>query len=426
MILEKLMHRVKNENRRRLTLDDPTGWNVGGSLFGGAELQAMKLPAVNACIEIISDSVAKMPIYLMDSATRERQADHPALRLLTSRPTECLTAFDYHKLMESRRIAYGNAYALIWRDRWGVPVELIPIAPGYMQPYLDDNGRLWYVGTNPRTGEYRKFWPTDILHYKAFSTDGLEGVSYLRRGAETIEAALQAQKYEVGFYKNGAKLTGILYTETDLTSRPEITQPDGTKISIKDAIRREWEHLYTGADNAFRTAIMDFGMKYTPITASNRDAQFIESKAASIEDVGRLFNIPLYKLGVGKQTYASNVQAAIEYMQRTLSPIVSEHEQEDTYKLLLESEQRSGLQLRRNMMGELRGDWASRSAWFKNMNEIGVYSVNDICELEDRPDVPGGDRRKASLNYVPLDLWAELSVQRANKDGGNQGGENNR
>ena len=118
------MHRVKNENRRRLTLDDPTGWNSGGSLFGGAELQAMKLPAVNACIEIISDSVAKMPIYLMDSATRERQADHPALRLLTSRPTDCLTAFDYHKLMESRRIAYGNAYALIWRDRWGVPVEI--------------------------------------------------------------------------------------------------------------------------------------------------------------------------------------------------------------------------------------------------------------------------------------------------------------
>ena len=425
MILERLMHsRVRNETRTRLTLDDPTGWNAGGSIFAGAELQAMKLPAVNACIEIISDSVAKMPIYLMYSATRERQADHPALRLLTVRPTECLTAFDYHKLMESRRIAYGNAYALIWRDRWGVPVELIPIAPGYMQPYMDDGGTLWYVGTNPKTGEYRKFWPADVLHYKAFSTDGLEGVSYLRRGAETIEAALQAQRYEAGFYKNGAKLAGILYTETDLTNQPEIEQPDGTKISIKDAIRREWEHIYAGADNAYRTAVLDFGMKYTPITSSNRDAQFIESKAASIEDVGRLFNIPLYKLGVGKQTYASNVQAAIEYMQRTLSPIVAEHEQEDTYKLLLGSEQRSGLQLRRNMMGELRGDWVARAAWFKSMSEIGVYSVDDIRALEDMPDVPGGDRRKASLNYVPLDLWAELSVERNTTTGASEGGGN--
>ena len=66
--------------------------------------------------------------------------------------------------MESRRIAHGNAYALILRDRWGAPIELLPIAPGYMQPFLDDNGRLWYIGTNPRTGEFRKFWPADVLH----------------------------------------------------------------------------------------------------------------------------------------------------------------------------------------------------------------------------------------------------------------------
>ena len=180
--------------------------------------------------------------------------------------------------------------------------------------------------------------------------------------------------------------------------------------------------MYTGADNAYRTAVLDFGMKYTPITASNRDAQFIENKAASIEDVARLFNIPLYKLGVGKQTYASNVQAAIEYMQRTLSPIVAAHEQEDTYKLLTESERAVGLQFRRNMMGELRGDWAARAVWLKTMNEIGVYSVDDICALEDLPNVPGGDRRKASLNYVPLDLWAELSVNR-NAPANNGGGE---
>ena len=194
MIADKILHRIRGQTT--LTLDDPTGWSTGGSaLFGGKEMQAMKLPAVNACIEIISDSVAKMPIYLMDGETRERVPDHPAVRLLTGRPTEALTAFDYHKLMESRRIAYGNAYALILRDKWGQPVELLPIAPGYMLPILDTNAKLWYVGINPKTHEYRKFWPTDVLHYKAFSTDGLEGISYLRRGAETIEAALQAQRF---------------------------------------------------------------------------------------------------------------------------------------------------------------------------------------------------------------------------------------
>ena len=103
----------------------------------------------------------------------------------------------------------------------------------------------------------------------------------------------------------------------------------------------------------------------------------------------------------GKESYAANTQAAIEYIQRTLSPIVSEHEQEDTHKLLLESECSRGLQLRRNMMGELRGDWTARAAWYKSMREIGAYSVDDIRALEDLPDVPGGD-----------DVWQALTTSR--------------
>lgn len=419
MIADKILHRIRGQTM--LTLDDPTGWSTGGStLFGGKEMQAMKLPAVNACIEIISDSVAKMPIYLMDGETRERVPDHPAVRLLTGRPTEALTAFDYHKLMESRRIAYGNAYALILRDKWGQPVELLPIAPGYMLPILDTNAKLWYVGINPKTNEYRKFWPTDVLHYKAFSTDGLEGISYLRRGAETIEAALQAQRYESNYYRNGGQVSGILTTDTDLSPRP--TTIGGEKVDIKSKIRAEWESIHSGADNAYRIAVLDNGLKYTPLTATNRDAQFIESKAASVEDIARLFNIPFYKLGAGKESYAANTQAAIEYIQRTLSPIVSEHEQEDTHKLLLESECSRGLQLRRNMMGELRGDWTARAAWYKSMREIGAYSVDDIRALEDLPDVPGGDDRLASLNYVPLEDWRDLSRRRNGADGEEQKG----
>lgn len=419
MILESVFNKHKDISNRTLTLDSPDGWNTGQTLFGGAELQAMKLPAVNACIEIIADSIAKMPIFIMDSQTRERVTDSPVLDLLTSRPNEIMTAFDYFKLMESRRIAYGNAYAIIIRDKWGIPCELLPVEAGYMTPFFDDKGKLWYVGTNPKTGEYRKFWDCDIIHYKAFSTDGIEGVSYLKRGAMVIEAALQSQKYEKNFYANGARLTGVLTTETDLTSKPDIETEDGSKISIKDAIRASWDKIYSGADNAYRTAVLDFGMKYTPISASNKDAQFIESKAASIEDIGRLFNIPLYKLGVGTQTYASNVQASIEYMQRTLSPIVAPIEQEDTYKLLTIDQRTSlNLQIRRNMMGELRGDWASRADWYRTMSDIGAYSVNDILRYEDMPDVEGGDEHKASLNFVPLTTWKDLSIKR------NEGGEN--
>lgn len=394
-----------------MTLDSTDGWKVGGS-FGGGTVEAMKLPAVNACIEILSDSIAKMPVALMDSKTREKANDHSALRLLTERPNEAMTAFDFHKLTEARRICEGNAYVLIRRDGFGVPVELLPISPGYMEPYMDEAGRLWYVGTNPQTGEYRKIWNTDVLHFKAFSRDGLTGISYLKRGREVIEAALQAQAYEAAFYRNGAKLSGVLQTDTDLSHRPSA---DGAP-TIKDKIRAEWSRIHTGADNAYRIAVLDNGLKFTPISVSNADAQFIETKAASIEDIARLFNVPMYKLGAGKQTYESNEQAAIEYMQRTLSPIVAAREQEMTYKLLTEDE-RQQMEFRLNMMGELRGAWGARGEWFAKMRETGVYSVNDIRALEDLPDVAGGDTRNASLNYVPLELFYELSVKR------NTGGE---
>lgn len=412
MIFDKVLRRVFNSGAR-LTLDDPTGWTTGGHLlFGGKAVQAMCLPAVNACIEILSDSVAKMPIFVMDSRTRERQPEHPILSLLASRPTEALTPFDYAKLVESRRIAYGNSYVLINRGHWGEPVELIPIPPGYMLPYRHTDGNLWYIGIDPKTNEYRKFWPADILHYKAFSSDGLEGISYLQRGREIIEAGMQAQKYEVNFYKNGQQLSGVLSTDTDLDQRTR-HDADGNPIDIKNKIREAWEKIHAGSDNAYRIAVLDNGLKFTPITATNRDAQFIENKAASIEDIGRLFNIPLYKLGVGQQTYASNVQAAIEFMQRSLSPIVTAYEQEDTYKLLTTIERTDRhLEIRRNMMGELRGDWAARGAWYKTMREIGAYNVNDILALEDMPDKPGGGDCYASLNYVPLELFRELSLAR--------------
>ena len=138
----------------------------------------------------------------------------------------------------------------------------------------------------------------------------------------------------------------------------------------------------------------------------------MESKAVSVEDIARFFGVPLYKINAGKQTYNSNEQNGIEYVVGTLHPIVTQYEEEDTYKLLFEKEQKQGLEIRRNMMAELRGDFTSRGAWYRTMREIGADSVDDIMDLEDRPAVPGGKSRYASLNYVPLELFEELSINR--------------
>ena len=209
----------------------------------------------------------------------------------------------------------------------------------------------------------------------------------------------------MNYYAKGTQVPGVLSTDTDLSKEN------------RDAIREEWERIHSGADNAFRVAVLDLGTKYQPIGITNKDSQFIESKGVTVEDISRFFAMPLYKLNAGKQSYSSNEQNAIEYVNDTLMPVLTQYEQEYTYKLLFESERRQNLRIRVNQNAELRGDLAARANWYKVMREIGPYSVNDVLALEDLPDVPGGDTRNASLNYIPLERFDELSVAR------NKGGE---
>lgn len=394
---------MKNEARvlRVARLD---GWTAGGTLDTG-QTGAMKLSAVNRCVECISDSMAKLPIFVMDGKTKEH-LNHPLLQILERRPNEVMTPSVYKKLMEANRLLHGNAYAAIIRDRVSAaPVELLPLPPDYVTPKLDQSGGLWYLYTDPRTGQLHRLHQCDVLHYKAYTKDGITGVSVLSRAAEVIQTARAAQRYEGKFYDQGAQPSGVLTVDTKL-------EPDA-----KDKVREEWRRVHTGVDNAFRVAVLDLGLKYTPISISNRDAQFVESKAVTVEDIARFFGVPLNKLMAGKQAYNSNEQNATDYVRNTLHPIVSQCEEEDTYKLLFDSELAEGLQIRRNMMAELRGDTATRAAWYKVGREIGYFSVNDICDLEDTPHVPGGDTRTARLDSVPLEDWRRLSIQR------NSGGE---
>jgi HK97 family phage portal protein len=321
-------------------------------------------------------------------------------------------------MIEANRNCGGNGYALIVRDpRTLSPVELIPVPHELVSPWLDSSGTVWYSVVHPYTSETMTVNRMDMLHVMAYTANGYKGISVLSRASEVIGAGRAAQQYNLNYYSNGAQPAGVLQTETDLGGYVEKHNDDGTvtKVLKKDVIRNEWEKYHTGPSNAQRVAVLDYGLKYTPISVSNKDAQFVEQSELSVQDIARFFGVPLYKLQAGKQSYSSNEQNAIEYVVSTLHPIVTQYEEELTYKLLSPSDVRKGLKIRVNMMAELRGDFSSRGSWYQTMRDIGGFSVNDILALEDMPDVEGGDERYASLNYVPLALWSELSKERNTK-----------
>ena len=374
--------------------------------------EALKISAFYRAVDIRSDSIGKLPVKVKDTNTRQEQKEHYLVPVLQVAPNEAMTPFVYRKLVETRRLVLGNSYVWIYRDGYGHPQEKLPLPPGSCSPYIEPGtGKLWYIAQDPKTGQLFKLHPEDILHYKGVSLDGITGLSLLSQAARVLRVEASRDQYEHAVYQNGGHPAGVLQTEADLSLR-SVKQADGTAVNYRDTIRKEWDRIHAGPGNAFRVAVLDNGLKYTPISMSNADAQFVQSKAVTVEDIARFTGVPQNLLFTGKQSYSSNEQNSLDYVKYTLQPTVIQYEEEDSRKLLTVSEQEKGLWLERNMMAELRGDTASRMAWHRGMREIGAISVNEIREKEDMGPVPGGDGLYASLNYVPLADWAELSRKR--------------
>lgn len=412
MILSKLFARDKPKNATTIETVGLPGWAINGSGAPASETAALKLAVVNRCLEVISDSIGKMPSYCTHSESRERRYP-PVLELLNLRPNEAMTPFIYRKMVELNRLTRGNGYEWIVRDSISQqPVELIPLPAELVVPWQDSSGKIWYDVSHPTTGKPMRLHSEDVLHSKAYSRNGLTGISVLERAAEVIGTGRAAQQYQNAYYESGGQPAGVLTADTDLGGYVRGQDGKPTEITKKDALRREWEKVHRGPDNAYRIAILDHGLKYTPISSTMAEAQFVESHDVTVLDICNFFGVPAYKVNAGKQSYSSNEQNAIEYVTGTLHPIVTQYEQEATWKLLSISQRRAGLELHRNMMVELRGDNTSRAAWYRSMWETGAYSVNDIRGHEDLPDVPGGNVRMASLNFVPLEHFEELSMKR--------------
>lgn len=417
-LLLGLQRMVRAPTEKAVTPQAPGVIAVGG--YGGTSgpvstSEAMKLSAVSAAIDIVSDSMAKLPIRVQHLQTRRLATEHPLTYLLQIRPNEAMAPAVVKKMTEAARLAVGNGYVWICRAPDLTVRELIPVPPELVDCWRDTNGHVWYDVTNPVTGEAMRLHSSDMLHVKGYSRDGLTGLSTLARAAEVVQAGLSQQEYETAFYASGGQPGGVLQTDADLSGSIDVKNAAGETvetITARESVRREWDKVHAGPSNAHRIAILDHGLKYQPIAISNADAQFVQSKQISVEDIARFFGVPLYKLQAGKQSYNSNEQNAVEYVTGKLHPLVTQYEEEYSYKLLTRSEVSDGLWITINMMAELKGDNASRGEWYRKMREIGAFSVNDILALEDMPAVPGGDTRYASLNFIPLERFEELAIAR--------------
>lgn len=395
-----------------LTLDSPKGWiPEDGALTDSA---ALNLSAFYCGVQYICDFVSSLPMYVWNGNARERVDDYKLNYLLTVRPNDYQSPSTWKRYMMRSVLLRGNAYAYIVRDpATARPKELLPLAADHMTVKLIEN-QLQYLYTMPRTGTLYAIDPEDVLHYLADGDNGYEGVSIVKYAAKTLQRAASADQYETAVYTNNARPGGILHTDADIGGYSEVPDPEhpGEFLTVKENIRRAWERAHGGGANAFRVAILDNGLKYEPIKLDAFDTSFVTAKDISVADIARFLGVPLHCLQAGKQSYSSNEQNALEFVQGRGMAIIRAIEEENSYKLLLDSELANSYRIKFNLDGRLRGDTAARAQYYKAMREVGAYSANDILRLEDKPDVEGGDVHYASLNYVPLEDFKELSLAR--------------
>ncbi len=388
IISEFFKSRDKPQNR--------TNGSAYSFLFGSStsgkrvnEQTAMQMTAVHACVRVISEAMASLPLHLYqynDSGGKEKAVGHPLYFLLHDEPNPEMTSFVFRETMLTCLLLWGNSYSQVIRNGKGDVVALYPLMPNRMNVDRDEKGKLYYeymmndtdAPTMKRTTV--KLDPEDVLHIPAMSYDGLVGYSPIAMARNAIGLAIATEEYGSRFFQNGASPSGVL-------EHPGVLKDPGR-------IRESWTQTFGGSDNAGKVAVLEEGMKYSPISIPPDQAQFLETRKFQIEEIARIFRVPQHMIGSMEHSTFSNIeQQSLEFVKYTLDPWVARLES-SMNRRLLRPEEKGEYFIKFNLDGLLRGDYASRMQGYATARQNGWMSANDIRELENLDRISeeeGGD-----------------------------------
>ena len=390
---------------------------MGSSSSGKAvtERSAMQMTAVYSCVRILSEAVAGLPLQIYkytDAGGKEKAIDHPLYHLLHDEPNPEMSSFVFRETLMTHLLLWGNAYAQIIRNGKNEVIALYPLMPNKMTVDRDVNGQLYYTyfrGTDEAIKDKEQFVtlrPSDVLHIPGLGFDGLVGYSPIAMAKNAIGMAIACEEYGAKFFANGAAPGGVL-------------EHPGT-IKDPQRVRESWQSTFGGSGNANKIAVLEEGMKYTPIGISPEQAQFLETRKFQINEIARIFRVPPHMVGDLEKSSFSNIeQQSLEFVKYTLDPWVIRWEQSITRALLSPTEKKKYF-VKFNLEGLLRGDYQSRMNGYAIGRQNGWMSANDIRELEnlDRiPDEEGGNLYLINGNMLPLRDAGAFANTPENDDG---------
>lgn len=392
-----IVAKIKSAIVRRLTVREPEGWYPDSMRGDAGEIvtddTALSLSAVWACVNLVAGTIASLPlmVYRTDATGRRTVArDHRLYRVLHDSPNYDQTAVDFWEFVSASLELWGNAYARI--ERTGKDVSgLHPIAPSLVNVRRMASGTLEYRWTE----DGRSYVETDatMMHIRGFGGNPLGGMSTLHFGRNAFSLARAVDRSAGGMFKNGLRPSGVLTFEAWLS--PEQRELAEKKLTEK----------FLGAMNAGRPLILEGGTKWAQLTISPEDAQMLESRSFSVEEICRFFGVPPHMVGRTEKSTSWGTgleQQTLGFQKFTLRRRLKRIEQALEKQLLRAEDRAAGITIEFNLEGLLRGDSAARASFYQSGLANGWMTINEVRALENMPPVDGGNVPRMQMQNVPI------------------------
>lgn len=356
---------------------------------------SLQIAAVFGCVDRLGQDIAKLPIGLREKLPNgegyRNRVKHPIARLLR-RPNGWMTPYQFIRFMVTSLKLRGNGYAAILRDPAGNPVELIPISPDRVMVQVSETGLVFYDFSHPLIGPGQRWSAEDMLHFKGMCVDGgYVGLSPIAFAQDTMGVAISAQQQAAILFRQGNQTGGIL--STDKTLSPEVTAQISAEIARHHA----------GVQNSSKPMVLGTGFKYERMSVTPEEAQFLESRKFSVEEICRIFGVPPHKIQHFTGATFSNIENQEQaYINDALQTIATEMEQEIARKLFFEDELDEGLEAYFNFRALLRGDMKTRYEAYSIGTQSGFLNVNEVRAEEGWGPVAGGEVYRFPLNTGPI------------------------
>lgn len=381
MILNRAIMPRASVEETAIPWEQVSGWIQrvfsGGEAMEASRSNAEHLSPVAAAHRILTNSFGLIPfgLYRKDGDARVPVKDPYLRKVLKERANEYMSPFMMRKIAMSNAFWWG--FGAVWnrRDIGGHVIARIPLPTDCCTIRKDAaTGTYWYDYSVD--GFYKSFNNSELSFLYFETYDGIRGRGMLDLAREAISVDAMAQRYNKKFYQNGARLSGVVEVDTDANK------------DTRDRLKQEFRAYAT--DDAFAVAVIDHGMKFTPLGISQSDAQFIESRGFTVEEISRFSGIPKHMLQTGKESYNSNSQQRLNYVTDTLLPYVVQWENEDSYKLPDSLLRKDGVYIHGNVEALLRADPATRADFYVKLIEHAVMCPDDARAKEELNPIPGG------------------------------------